>query len=131
MSAFTSRELAEHAELNTDGMAGFEAQIAIKTFKRAVVWPEHLVGKRVDDFRYGSEVARAWMAMRRGVGTARRQYRQRELKEIGIMTVLRADSAADHKAEQVKYLREAVKTIKRIKTSPIDVSSTVTDNQEG
>jgi hypothetical protein len=114
MSAFTSRELAEHAELNSDGMAGFEAQIATKTAKREVVWPEHLVGKRIDDFRQGSEIARAWMAMRRGVGTARRQSRQRELKEIGIMTVLRP-GAADHKAEQIKFLKEAAASIRRIR----------------
>ncbi|MDW9481861.1 hypothetical protein GOB57_24745 [Sinorhizobium meliloti] len=126
MSAFTSKELAEHGDLNSDGMAGFEAQIAIKTHKREVVWPAHLIGKRVDAFRHGSEVARAWMAMRRGVGTARRQIRQRELKEIGIMTVLRADSAADHKAEQIKFLQEAVKTIKRIKMLPDEASAPVT-----
>jgi hypothetical protein len=95
-------------------MAGFEAQIATKTAKREVVWPEHLIGVRIDNFRRGSQIARAWMAMRRGVGTARRQSRQRELKEIGIMTVLRADNAADHKAEQIKFLQEASKSIDSI-----------------
>lgn len=130
MSAFTSKELAEHAGLNSNGMAGFEAQIAIKTSKREVVWPEHLIGKRVDDFRFGSEVARAWMAMRRGVGTARRQSRQRELKEIGIMTVLRPD-AADHKVEQIKFLKEAADSIRRIKTLLSEAPAPVADNEQG
>jgi hypothetical protein len=115
MSAFTSKELAEHANLNSDGMSGFEAQIASRTGRREVVWPEHLQGKRVDDFRYGSELARIWMAYRRGVGTFRRGYRQQELKEVGIMTVLKACNAADLKAEQIASLKLAVEQITKIK----------------
>ncbi|MCV9964346.1 hypothetical protein OIU34_20880 [Pararhizobium sp. BT-229] len=122
MSAFTTQELAEHASLNTDGMAGFEAQVALKSYKREVVWPEHLRGKREDDFRYGSELARTWMAMRRGVGIFRRKYRQRELKEIGIMTVLSACNAPDLKAEQIETLKEAVERIRLVKARVAEAS---------
>jgi hypothetical protein len=108
MSAFTFKELAEHASLNSDGASGFDAQVASRTARREVVWPEHLQGKRVDDFRHGSELARIWMSYRRGVGSFRRSYRQQELKEIGIMTVLKACNAADLKAEQVATLKQAV-----------------------
>jgi hypothetical protein len=128
MSAFTSRELAEYASLNSDGMSGFEAQIAIKSYKREVIWPEHLIGKRIDDFRHGSEVARTWMAMRRGIGMARRKYRQQERKEIGIMTVLRPD-AADNKSEQIKALQEAVTWVKKVKTPVSEASEAGTDKQ--
>jgi hypothetical protein len=121
MSAFTSKELAEHASLNSDGMSGFEAQIASMTYRREVIWPDHLRGKRLDDFRYGSELARTWMAFRRGVGTFRRKYRQGELKEIGIMTVLKACNATDLKAEQIETLREAVKQMARIKAATKDL----------
>ncbi|MBY3155246.1 hypothetical protein HFO56_23265 [Rhizobium laguerreae] len=114
MSAFTSRELTDHANLNADGMTGFETQIALKSFKREVVWPEHLRGKRVDDFRRGSEIARAWMAMRSGVGMARRKVRLKERQEIGIMTVLGPENAAEHKAEQIATLKQAAAQIDRI-----------------
>lgn len=115
MAAFTSAELAEHAGLNTDGMAGFEAQIASKTTKCEALWPEHLKGPRVDDFRYGSLVARTWMSMRRNVGAFRRMYRLKEKKEVGIMTVLKAGDAAELKREQLETLRNAVEINKLAK----------------
>lgn len=114
MSAFTTQELAEHAGLNSDGMAGFEAQVAFRTAKREVVWPEHLRDKRVDDYRRGSAIARAWMAMRRGVGTHRKSYRREELNNFGIMTVLSPCNAADRKAEQIETLKQVAEFQKKV-----------------
>jgi len=112
--AFTTAELNEHAGLNTDGILGFETQVSSRQAKREVVWPEHFVGKRVDDFRRGSRIARDWMNMRRGTGTYRRSARQKELKEIGIMTVMRASNAAELKAEQIETLKSVVDMLRMV-----------------
>lgn len=113
--AFSYQELVEHTGLNTDGVSGFEAQIKCRKLKIEVVWPEHLQGNRVADFRRGSAIARAWMNMRKGVATARRQIRHEERKTIGLMSVLSATTAAELKAEQIETLKEVMKTYRRLK----------------
>src|SRR3546814_2268556 len=57
-------DLYQIAGFNTDQVAGFQAQLASGRWKRQVLWPEHLKGKRYEDFCYGSSVARDWMAVR-------------------------------------------------------------------
>ena len=108
--AFSYQELSEHAGLNSDGVSGFEAQVATGKLRLEAVWPAHLTGKRVDDFRRGSELARAWMNMRKGVASARRSVRAEERRTIGIMYVYAATTAAELKQEQLEALKMVVKT---------------------
>nr|WP_250808542.1 hypothetical protein [Neorhizobium tomejilense] len=112
--AFTYQELVDHADLNTDGVSGFEAQIALGKLKLHAVWPEHLTGKRVEDFCRGAEIARAWLNMRKGVATARRSMRLQEKKEIGIMRVYSPSNAAERKAEQIETLKQVMKTYRLV-----------------
>jgi hypothetical protein len=112
--AFTYQQLSDIAGLNSDGVTGFETQVAMRKPGINAVWPEHFVGKRIDDFRHGAELARAWMNMRRGVGQARRSMRQSERKEIGIMNVYSPSSASDRKAEQIETLKQVVESYRRI-----------------
>src|SRR3546814_16808862 len=65
-------DLYQIAGFNTDQVAGFQAQLASGRWKRQVLWPEHLKGKRYEDFCYGSSVARDWMAVRMAYAKARR-----------------------------------------------------------
>src|SRR3546814_9936325 len=71
-------DLYQIAGFNTDQVAGFQAQLASGRWKRQVLWPEHLKGKRYEDFCYGSSVARDWMAVRMAYAKARRSARSEE-----------------------------------------------------
>lgn len=122
--SFTYRELAEHADLNSDGVIGFETQLASKQFNREVPWPEHFQGRRVDAFRHGSEIARSWMQMRHAVGAARRKFRHDEKKNIGIMTVLSPSTSEELKAEQITALKAAATHYRRLHESKAETVST-------
>lgn len=106
--SITTTELHEIAGLNSDGIAGFEAQVASGRSKLEVLWPAHFVGKRVDDFQRGSRIAREWLAARRGYAIARRKVRRRDFREIGATQCLRPQGA-DLKEEQIRCLREVVR----------------------
>ena len=106
--SLTTRDLFEIAGLNTDGISGFLAQCGSKRTNQEVLWPEHLRGKRVDDFREGARLARNWLAMRRGYAIARRKRRADDFREEGITSCL-LPHGADRRDEQIHCLREVVK----------------------
>lgn len=111
----STQDLMEVAGLNTDGVLGFEAQIAMHKSRLEAVWPAHLQGSRVDNFRRGSALARVWMTMRRGVGGARRRIRAEEAARTGgMMTVLRAGTASDLREEQIETLRKALEILAQV-----------------
>lgn len=106
--SFTSKELYEIG-LNGDGIAGFEAQVASGRSKLEVLWPEHFVGKRVDDFCKGSRIAREWLMYRRSYATARRRVRARDFREDGATTCLRPQGS-ELREERLRCLREVART---------------------
>jgi hypothetical protein len=115
--SITARHLYE-AGLNTDGVNGFLAQLSYRRMNE-VIWPDHLTGKRVDDFREGSNLARYWMAMRRGYANARRSARAKDFKEIGATSTL-LPASVDRQAEQLHCLNEVMK----LRAKPSDPAQT-------
>lgn len=112
-------ELVEIAHLTSDEIVGWEAQIAVG-FKRPAIWPDHFRGTRVDAFERGAELARRFLAMRNGYGTARRTVRNRDFKETGATscTILASRmTAADLHAEQIETFREVVRMRDRVLAS--------------
>lgn len=107
--SLTSQDLYQIAGLNSDGIAGFQAQTASKRSKGEVFCPAHLRGKRAEDFRAGSFLARQWLAMRRGYAIARRTQRNADFKTEGATSCLLPD-AADRHAEQLECLRAVCQT---------------------
>lgn len=112
MTALTSLQLSETGGLNADGMAGFEAQIAMRTHKLSAVPPAHYLGPRVEAFERGAELARIWMGKRDVVGRVRRATRLAERRTVGLMTVFETD-AATRRREQLETLAEAAADQKR------------------
>lgn len=104
----STKELFQIAGFNSDQVSGFQAQVASGRYKREVLWPEHLRGKRTDDFRYGARIARYWLAMRRGYAKARRAARAKDFREIGMTTNI-LPGHADRKKEQLECLRSVLK----------------------
>src|SRR3546814_16568563 len=92
-------DLYQIAGFNTDQVAGFQAQLASGRWKRPVLWPEHLKGKRYEDFCYASSVARDWMAVRMAYAKARRTARMNDFKTIGATTTPLPDGV-ERKAEE-------------------------------
>lgn len=110
----TTSDLMGIARLNSDGVLGFEAQVALRTARVEADWPEHLRETRVDNFRRGSLVARRWMEVRRAVGGARRKIRAREARENGgMMPVLSPGTASEAREEQLETLREVMARLDR------------------
>lgn len=98
----------EVADLNADGVRGFEAQIALRKLRVEAVWPEHFKGSRVDSFRRGRALARLWLNLRRSVRASRRRIRTEEFaRTVGMMTLLRASTASDLPEEQITSLKQA------------------------
>ncbi len=113
--SLTTSDLMGIARLNSDGVLGFEAQVALRSARIEAVWPEHLRGSRVDNFRRGSLVARSWMEVRRAVGGGRRKIRAREARENGgLMPVLSPDTASELREEQLGTLREVMARLDRL-----------------
>lgn len=109
-------DLHEIAGLNSDGIAGFEAQISYGRYKLEVLWPAHLVGSRCDNFRRGSMIARGFMARRHGAGVAHRMLRADEFKEHGGYTIRDYDcyTPAERYAAQLDTLRDVMTMQARI-----------------
>lgn len=104
----TTKDLYEIGRLNTDEVAGFQAQLSSGRSKLEALWPEHLKGKRVDDFRRGSSFARDWLAIRRAYAKARRSARMRDFRTIGMTTTFLPEHA-ERKEEQLEALRTVTK----------------------
>jgi hypothetical protein len=92
--------------LNTDGISGFEAQLALKTARVNAVPPQYLMGPRVDKFEEGAAVARSWMEHRSSTGIARRRARLQERKAGGFITTIRPRGNAERRREQLEALEE-------------------------
>ena len=101
----TTTDLMQVGGLNSDGVLGFEAQVALARTHIQAVWPEHFHGARVVNFERGSAMARDWMVMRRATGVVRRRIRLRERREVGMMSELRP-TGADLREEQLECLRQ-------------------------
>ncbi len=101
-------ELYQIAGFNTDQVSGFQAQVSSRRWRREVLWPEHLKGKRYKDFCFGSSVARDWMAMRTAYAKARRSARAKDFRTVGATTTF-LPGAAERKEEQLHCLREVLR----------------------
>jgi hypothetical protein len=111
----STADLYQIAGFNTDQVAGFQAQVSSGRWKREVLWPEHLKGKRYRDFCFGSSVARDWMRLRATYAKVRRSARAKDFKEIGATTNLLPEGA-EKKEEQLSCLRQVL----RYRTPPKD-----------
>ena len=105
--SLVARDLYD-AGLNTDGVAGFLDQVASGRLRLEVLWPEHLTGKRVDDYREGSQLARFWLSMRKGYASSRRSARARDFREDGATSNL-LPRGADRRREQLYCLGEVMR----------------------
>lgn len=111
------KDLHDVAGLDTDGAAGFEAQVALRSHKRKAIPPEHLQGRRHENFEHGASIARDWMAVRRGVGAYRKSVRAKELKLRGGVTTMKAQTAKELREEQVGALRQIAELRNRIRAA--------------
>lgn len=102
MSTLTDADLMAEG-LSTDMLAGFRAQM--KQPARAVLWPDHFQGPRIDKFVEGCRIAKNVAAYQRGRGRARRTIRAEERRTQGMMTVMSVCTAAERRAEQLEALR--------------------------
>lgn len=103
----TEQELRQIGGLNTDGVEGFRAQMRDGT-ETEVVWPPHLVGVRIDNFRKGSAMARSFLIYQRALGNARRKARAEERSTLGHMDTL-IPQGEDRRAEEVENFRTIAK----------------------
>lgn len=113
----TTQELREIAGLTTDEIVGWETQVAVG-FRKPAIWPEHFRGPRVAAFERGADLARSFLGMRNGVGTARRKIRNRDRKETGATTLTMLSSrmtASERHAEQLETFREVVSMRDRVR----------------
>jgi hypothetical protein len=104
----SSMEIMETAGLNSDGLAGFERQIASGNSRNPVLPPDHLRESRLVSFERGAMIARNWMEDRAATGRVRRKVRQVERSSGNLMTVFRASTLADLRAEHLETLQEVV-----------------------
>jgi len=108
----SSQELHDIAGLNTDGITGFEAQVASRSQKLHAQAPAHLSGVRLARFEEGARLARYWMTMRNAFGIARRKARARDFAEQGATSEIPPTGRELH-VEQVEALRMAVRATAR------------------
>lgn len=101
MSFPTDRQLFEICGLNSDGIAGYRAEMSARG--RVTLPPLHLVGPRRENFRRGVNLAIMFRAARKHAGITRRQIRNAEYREVGAKTVLM--DAASHRQEREYLLR--------------------------
>lgn len=104
MNLLTAQDLFA-VGLNTDGISGFEAQVALKTTRYCAFAPEYFVGLRIEKFDEGASLARAWMSQRKGTGIARRKNRLEERKAGGFITTIRPRGNAERRTEQLQALK--------------------------
>lgn len=111
--SLTSQDFYGHG-FNTDMISGWEAQVAYRTAKVEIVWPAHLTGKRVVDFRRGARIARAWMNDRIGIGAMRRSERAKQLREQGGITLDGMTFCENRPAEQRRALERCVEFERKV-----------------
>ena len=96
----TAKILHDLFGFGVDGENGFRAAVASRG--KAPPPPAHLTGLRRERFQEGVGIGAQFFAMRQAAGIRRREMRNRELRDVGIKTVL-SDASTDRE-EKAHFL---------------------------
>jgi hypothetical protein len=104
VSAITTAMLYQDAGLNSDGVTGWETQIASGLSTRMALWPGHLTGERWIAYEKGARMAMFWLRLRAVAAGVRRGIRNRDFKTEGATSCLRV-TGEELKREQLEHFR--------------------------